>query len=394
MTATYVRTLRAILLDPTAKKRVKLERLEETYRGALRKCLTVGCQSMSETNTVVTPFELPYQVKDALKSYVPTIAGSESDCENSPVRFVNRAARFDRDPNRVHEFVWRVPQPGRGTDFWIPLRINPNDEPVWEDLVHKRVLPGELQLLYKGGNWRLHVAISRPIEWEGHQRAGTPIGIDIGEQSLVTACALDDETPVRPILIDGAESKRLRKELFTTVRRFQRRDVADWRIDERKRTFQNTFTDIIEQTSRSVVDYAETFDDPIIVLEDLDGFRYGLDERKFLNRRLHTWPFGRLQRRIHDKAVEAGIPVQFGSPVHSSTTCHACDVEGTRPDRGTFECTNTSCYVTEFHADINAAANMAKRADLGGETGRVKSDRDDSPQDGSAGDSATVDQQQ
>lgn len=103
MTDEYVRTLRATLLDPTATKRAKFERVEVTYRRTLRKCLDADCRTMSETNNVVTPFELPYQVKDALKSYVLTIAGSDSVPEETPIRFVNRAARFDRNPDRAYK---------------------------------------------------------------------------------------------------------------------------------------------------------------------------------------------------------------------------------------------------------------------------------------------------
>ena len=40
-------------------------------------------------------------------------------------------------------------------------------------------------------------------------------------------------------------------------------------------------------------------------------------------------------------------------------------------------------------ADINAAVSIANRPNLGGEIGRMKSDRNDSLRDGSTGDSTT-----
>lgn len=385
MTVEIVRTLRATLLDPTANKQAKLRRLAETYREALCECQRASCRTTSETNSIVTPYALPYQVKDALKAYVPTISEADSVGSDPPIRFVNRAGRFDREYDRTNEFAWRVPQPGRGTDFWVPLSINPDDESRWDDLVNDKKRPGDLQLLNAGNQWRLHVAISRTVQVREIRETSTPIGIDIGEQALLTACAIDDGTPTRPIIVGGAEAKRFRKELFTTIRR----RAAEWRIEERRRKFQNALTDIVERASRSTIEYVEEFDEPVIVMEDLAGIRDGLGKRDFLNRRLHSWAFSRIQGRIQDKAIEAGIPVRFVSPVHSSITCHACGSTGERPDRATFKCFTESCHITEFQSDINAAVNIAIRADLGGETGRLKPGWNDSPRDGSAGDSAT-----
>ncbi|RRJ27930.1 transposase, partial [Halocatena pleomorpha] len=48
------------------------------------------------------------------------------------------------------------------------------------------------------------------------------------------------------------------------------------------------------------------------------------------------------------------------------------------------------CHITEFQADINAAANIARRVDPWGESVPWKPERDDSPQDGSGSDTATV----
>jgi putative transposase len=78
------------------------------------------------------------------------------------------------------------------------------------------------------------------------------------------------------------------------------------------------------------------------------------------------------------------------NPRYTSQTCHACGHLGRRGSQAEFKCTNSECWVTEFQADINAAANIASRVDPWGESVPWKPERDDSPQDGSTLDSATA----
>ncbi|ELY71951.1 transposase, IS605 OrfB family protein [Natrinema pellirubrum DSM 15624] len=178
--------------------------------------------------------------------------------------------------------------------------------------------------------------------------------------------------------------------MYTTLRRLQERDAEQWRVDERFDHYQNALTDIVEKASREAVEYAESFDDPVIVLEDLSYIRENLDYGTYMNRRLHSWAFARLTDRIEDKALEAGIPVEFVNPRYTSQTCHACGHIGRRGSQAEFACTNPECWVTEYQADINAAANIANRVDPWGESVPWKPERDDSPRDGSTLDSATV----
>jgi len=67
---------------------------------------------MGATNDAVTPYNLPYQAKDALKSYVPKIHNTydaeELDNEH-PFRFANRTGKFDCDFTRECEICWNVP---------------------------------------------------------------------------------------------------------------------------------------------------------------------------------------------------------------------------------------------------------------------------------------------
>jgi len=215
------------------------------------------------------------------------------------------------------------------------------------------------------------------------------VGFDIGEAHLLAGCACEQATPTDPLLINGGRARQLRKEMHTTLKRLQEREAAQWRIDERFDHYQNALTDIIETASRRAVEYAHRFAKPVVVLEDLSDIRDDLDYGEWMNRRLHAWAFARLQQRIEDKAREAGLPVEYVEPGYTSQTCHECNHIGYR-NGDEFRCTNDECWVSKYHADINAAVNIADRHDPWGESLPLKPAGDDIPRGGSACDSTTT----
>ncbi|WP_363463642.1 transposase [Halogeometricum borinquense] len=391
MTATATKTLQATLAPPTAHKERRLQRTVATYRRALSESFESGATTQTAVNDVVTPYTLTSYAKDALKNYVPKLRDTYNASElkdDHPVRFTNRGWRLDHSDERRHEFCWRVPQAGRGNAFWIPLRINPAQRELWGDLLDGDVTVGEFRLQEHRTNWVLHVTVEYEVAEPTEPDEPMYIGFDIGESKLLTGCALRDGTPTQPYIYDGSRARHLRKEMFTTLRRLQERD-AEWRIQERFDHYQNALTDIVEKASREAVEYAQQFENPVIVLEDLSYIREHLDYGKWMNRRLHNWAFARLTGRIEDKARDAGICVRFVNPAYTSQTCHECGHIGSRSSQAMFRCTNDECWVTEYQADINASVNIARRVNPWGERCALKPHTDDSPQDGSACDSTT-----
>jgi putative transposase len=396
MAATATKTLQATLATPTAHKERKLDDLLATYRDGLQEAFDDEADTMSAVSDIVTPYDLPYQAKAALCNYVPqlhTTYDAKEVKDDHPVRLTNQAAEFDHSPERDYEFTWWVPRPGRGTNFWMPLRINPEQEDLWHDLLDGEASAGQLRLQRHRRNWVLHVTVEFPVEEPDHDADGddvTHIGLDIGESALITGCALKDGSPTGPFVCDGSRAKHLRKEMHTTLKRLQERDAAEWRMDKRFDHYQNALTDIVEKASRIAVEYARQFEKPVLVMEDLTYIREELDYGAYMNRRLHAWAFARLQSRVEDKAREVGIPVEYIRPEYTSQMCHACGHIGERPSQTVFRCENDECHVSEFQADINAAANIARRVDPWGESLPLKPAGDDSPRDGSARDSTTT----
>jgi len=126
-------------------------------------------------------------------------------------------------------------------------------------------------------------------------------------------------------------------------------------------------------------------------MEDLSYIRERLDYSRYMNRRLHSWAFARLQGRIDEKATDAGIAVTYVNSAYTSQICHACGHVGRRDSQAEFRCSNEHCHVSTFQADINAAANIARRANPWGESVPLdKAERDDSPRDGRGCDTATT----
>lgn len=300
------KTLQAPLLSPTSWKEQCLQQTLTQYTDALHESFIAGADTQIAVNDIVTPYELSSYAKDALKSYVPDLIdkdtyGAGNLAEEHPVRFTNRAAQFDFNPARTHSFVWKVPQAqSKCGAFWMPLQINPQQEQEWHALLDEEsdTEAGELRLVRDGSRWILHQTIKYPVEdtSDVDRAECTKVGFDIGESKLLVGCALQqqrgaDDTPVDPLFVDGARARKLRKEMFTTLKRLQERDAAQWRIDERFEYYENALEDIVEKATHQAVEYASRFNEPMIVLEDLTNLREDLEYGKWMNRRLHNWAF-------------------------------------------------------------------------------------------------------
>lgn len=141
-------TLESPLVSPTTHKEERLQRTLSTYRRALSAAFDSGADTRSAVNDIVTAFDLTSYAMDAIKSYVPTLrdAGASEIRDDHPNRFTNRGWRLDYSETRTHSFCWRVPQAGRGSAFWIPLCINPEQQEQWLALYDDSASVGEFRL--------------------------------------------------------------------------------------------------------------------------------------------------------------------------------------------------------------------------------------------------------
>lgn len=386
------KVLEAYLVSPTRHKESKLHAEHARYTDLLHETFDDECDTMSAVNEVVSGRDLNWHSKNALKKYVPNLLDEDTyDAKNltddHPIRYANTAAVFDYDEDRHHSYCWEVPLPGRGTNVWIPLQINPEQDDWWLELLDEddeRVTAGELRLQRDGSRWVLHVTANYDVDepaYASDDAGVTPVGFDVGESQLLVGCALEENAPVNPLFVDGGRVRHLRQKQASTEDRLKERHASNLLDDLVWGSYQDAIEDEIEKASRQAVEYAAQFEKPIIILEYLNGIT-DEDIGKYWNRRLGKWLFSRLQSRIEDKAAERGIPVEYVPPQYTSKTCHACQHVGYRPHQGTFKCTNEACWMSEYQADLNAAAKIAQRLNPWGESLPVKGVGDDSPRSG------------
>ncbi|RKS75853.1 transposase [Haloarcula quadrata] len=391
------KTLELKLVDPNTHKRQKLRETQDAYQQALQAAFAAGCDTQSAANDVVVEYDLSGYAKNALKQYVPQLCGNSYDADelhdNHPVRFTNEGLQLDHQPQNAIEWYVKIPH-HEDYYLWIPARANPEQREWLEALDADDAEMGESRLFERDGTWYLHITVTRDVEDQSEASADErkPIGVDIGEASLVTVCYRDESGfPTRPELWadDGKAVRRLRKTYFTAKRRLQQRGserIADSFGD----SLWDQIDDVFHRVTREVVEYAESVENPVLVLEDLTYIRENMDYGEYMNRRLHGWGFAKLHAQIRYKAAEKGIPVETVDPQNTSKACHACGEHGSRPRQATFSCSNGSCWVGEYQADVNGAINIADRYRSGeshrrsDRSSRQKAGDDDSAMDGAS----------
>jgi putative transposase len=382
------KTLELKLVAPNAHKRRKLRETRAAYQQALQDAFDQHCTTQSEANDVVVDYDLSGYAKNALKQYVPQLTTTYDADElhtDHPVRFTNEGLRLDYKPENAIEWYVKIPH-HEDYHLWIPAQPNPEQRDWLEALNAEDAEMGESRLFERDGTWFLHVTATRDVE-DGSEVSAeerTPIGVDIGEASLVTVCHRDgDGTPTAPELWadEGKTVRRLRKTYFTATQRLQEREserIAESFGDD----LWDQIDDVFHRVTREVVAYAESVENPVLVLEDLTYIRESMDYGAYMNRRLHGWGFAKLHGQIRYKAVEKGIPIETVNPRNTSKECHACGEVGYRSRQATFTCTNDACWMGEYQADVNGAVNIADRYLSGESRSREDENDDDSAEDG------------
>ena len=219
---------------------------------------------------------------------------------------------------------------------------------------------GQAEVLYREGVYYLHVPIQYDADIPDKSNAETVIGVDINERN-VALTALNRETLATKgtLVFDYGPVKGERARLHDISRRCQERDQHSIyrRIGDKEERYVNW---VLHRISAAVLAFAETFDAPTIVFEDMSGIRDGMDYGTFMNRRLHRLPFRALQDQIEHKAAWNEIPTFEVDACSNSQTCSCCGERGTRRN-GRFTCRNDECSLQQDHADRNASVNVAWR---------------------------------
>ena len=182
---------------------------------------------------------------------------------------------------------------------------------------------GTAEVVNKSGRYELHVNVTHETaEVADKQDATTFVGVDVNEDCVGLAAVTEDAV-VDSLIIEYPEVKKERHEYFTIRKRMQSagQTSLEREIRGRERQFVH---DQLHQVSRRVVDWAQQFENPVIVFEDLKDMRDDIDYGTRMNRRLHSLPFAQLQDFVSYKAAWCGMPSETIDPEYTSQECLAC----------------------------------------------------------------------
>lgn len=180
---------------------------------------------------------------------------------------------------------------------------------------------------------------------------GTPVGVDVGRRNLlVLAPATDDPRVEEARIVDG---DRL-EERYAML---QQRGAAGGHVDA---VLADRLLAGADDAAREALSYVETFEAPVMVLEDLGYPDRSLDACVAESAAPECWLYPALHQRLADQARRASIPVLTTSPKYTTRQCHVCD-QFARVGTEVLTCPTDDCPVDDVCRDRSAAATIAKR---------------------------------
>lgn len=260
---------------------------------------------------------------------------------------------------------WRVKLPVQPRNpVWVPLLVGPYQEEVLEGIASGKYKEGSMELHRQNGDYYVHQTYSREVELPEQDKVQHVAGVDIGVNNIAVLAVKDAETGeiAEVDFHTGGEMIHYWNRIHRKRKELQEKGLVD-KLEELKQQEHLYVENQLHTVSRRIVDTVAQYDSPVIVLEDLDGYRDTLieQEKEYTNaqrRILHRWPFRELQLMIEYKAREEGILLRYIDPRNTSRRCNKCGEIGHR-DGDDFYCEECDY---EVNADYNGAANIIFRA--------------------------------
>jgi putative transposase len=217
---------------------------------------------------------------------------------------------------------------------------------------------GTAEVVNRCGKYELHVNVThKTAEVADKQDTTTFVGVDVNEDCVGLA-AVAESGVEDSLVIEYPEVKKERHEFFTIRKRMQEagQSSLEREIQGREKQFVH---DQLHQVSRRVVDWAEQFENPVIVFEDLKDMRDDIEYGTRMNRRLHSLPFAQLQEFVSYKAAWNGIPTDRVNPEYTSQECPNCSHTSRSNRQGKrFKCVECDW---QDHADRKAGVLISAR---------------------------------
>lgn len=220
---------------------------------------------------------------------------------------------------------------------------------------------GGAHLLRTSRGWflRASVELPDPPSWT----PTTPIGVDRGVKWMIAARGPHSV----PLLVDAAPLNHMKLRSAELASRLQRKGTRSAKrvlrkLSERDR---GMLRDASRKISRRLVEYALSFENPILVFEDLKGVQGRCLRHKRRGAKptfqvlLNGWAYRQLLSCVELAAEAQGVPIAFVNAAWSSRTCPKCGDAREANRRGSkFHC--GYCGYQNL-ADVVGATNLARR---------------------------------
>lgn len=218
---------------------------------------------------------------------------------------------------------------------------------------------GTSEVVKQNDNWQLHVNVThKNAEVTSPTETRTLVGVDVNESNISLAALTEDDGVIESIVLEYDEVKSKRHEYFTTRKRLQSNGKLS-QVENIGRQEERFVTDALHKLTRKAVEWTSQFENPCIVLEDLKDMRDSISFGSQMNRRLHSLPFGKIQKYITYKANFESMPVVKVDPEYTSQECLNCG-HSSRSNRNKLRFKCVECEWQD-HSDRKASVSIAER---------------------------------
>lgn len=376
LSKTFTKTIRLRLREPNAKKREKIEKaMEESTKAAneaSKRMPSLSMKYIRHPKAKDNPFWsivkdlkkegldlntacIHQSIDKARSAYLSEIENNNFDTtpkfETSFVRLHNRDnidKFFESDGTKYvslklfpYEKITIPFYPGDYQNYFLKKIIN-------EDLDY-----GAGEIINYDYGYSLNLTIKKEVDLK--YDAKTFIGVDLGLNVLAWAVALDEDKEfLDEIHFDGGEAGWIRNRFWKKRKRLQEDGKLDLvkKLEDRENRWMENKNHVI---SRRIVDFANQFDNPVMILEDINLNQL---RDRVENPKIDSWRAGDLRNMILYKATEEEIRTHEVNPKNTSRECPKCEhISKSNRDGISFKC--QECGYTN-HADFVGAWNIAK----------------------------------
>lgn len=201
------------------------------------------------------------------------------------------------------------------------------------------------------------------------------LSLDLGVENLATGV----DHSGRSFILDGRQLKSInrwynkRRAKLQSIKDKQGIEEETQRMYRLRKKRENKIHDYLNKAVKALVDYAVEHKIEAVYVGDGKGWKQQVRMGDRNNQNFVQIPFDKFKQKLKHKLEEKGIDFELVDEAYTSkcsfldeeTIENHDEYEGSRAERGLFQ----SSDGTEINADVNAAANIARKA-----TGKPKSE--------------------